>query len=363
MSRKSLGYTELEWTCPYCDGRNPGTVKICGNCGSPQPDDVEFQQPAQEELITDEEQVAAIEERGADIHCGFCGTRNPGDAATCSQCGADLTEGEQRESGEVIGAHKHDDAADIKCPACSTMNPGTARKCSQCGQNLAAPVTPRPKPVAKAPKKKGGIPIVAIVLIAVFGCAAIFLFMTLFRSEEVVGTVQSAEWERAIVIEGLQNASYQNWYDEIPNNATGVGQCQERVHHTQPNPPSGSNYREVCGTPYTVDTGSGFGEVVQDCNYEVYADYCEYTMLEWSPLNTLVVSGSDFNPYWPEVDLLNEEQREGSRNEEFTVVFSADGKNVRYSPNSIESYTQFQPGSEWVLELNGFGGIVGLEQQ
>ena len=54
--------------------------------------------------------------------------------------------------------------------------------------------------------------------------------------------------------------------------------------------------------------------------------------------------------------------REGARNEDFIIIFSTDGDTVRYSPSSLESFTQFQPGSEWILELNALGG-VGVEPQ
>lgn len=89
MQRSSKGVVQLEWVCPNCDSRNPGPVKNCENCGAAQPENVQFQRAAEEKLITDEKAVAAAK-AGADIHCGFCGTRNPATAATCSQCGADL---------------------------------------------------------------------------------------------------------------------------------------------------------------------------------------------------------------------------------------------------------------------------------
>ena len=92
MQRKSKGFVELEWVCPNCEGRNPGAVKTCQQCGAPQPENVQFQRASNEKIITDEKSVAAAK-AGADIHCGFCGTRNPATATVCSQCGADLKEG------------------------------------------------------------------------------------------------------------------------------------------------------------------------------------------------------------------------------------------------------------------------------
>ena len=75
MARKrTLGYVQLEWTCPNCNSRNPGGVKSCQNCGAPQPENVQFERTADEKLITDEKEIKAAA-AGPDIYCGFCGTR------------------------------------------------------------------------------------------------------------------------------------------------------------------------------------------------------------------------------------------------------------------------------------------------
>ena len=49
MARKELGHIELQWTCPNCNGINPGPEKHCLNCGAPQPEDVEFEQADHQE--------------------------------------------------------------------------------------------------------------------------------------------------------------------------------------------------------------------------------------------------------------------------------------------------------------------------
>ena len=55
MARKeSKGFVQLEWVCPNCDGRNPGPLKTCQNCGAPQPDNVQFHRAADEKIVTDE---------------------------------------------------------------------------------------------------------------------------------------------------------------------------------------------------------------------------------------------------------------------------------------------------------------------
>jgi hypothetical protein len=57
MTQKELGYVELEWTCPRCNTRNPGTQTTCGNCSAPQPEDVMFEVPVRGELLKDKEKI------------------------------------------------------------------------------------------------------------------------------------------------------------------------------------------------------------------------------------------------------------------------------------------------------------------
>ncbi len=135
MARKeSKGFVQLEWVCPNCSVRNPGSVKTCESCGAPQPENVKFERAAEEKIVTDEKLVQAAK-AGADIHCGFCGTRNPGNAVTCSQCGADLKEGKAREAGQILQAAPTAPKV-VTCSNCNAENPGTAKTCVQCGAPL-----------------------------------------------------------------------------------------------------------------------------------------------------------------------------------------------------------------------------------
>src|SRR5919204_6932444 len=128
MPEETLGYVELEWTCKNCGSKNPGSQKVCANCGAPMEEKQQFELPAQEQLITDEAQIAQAKHE-ADVICGFCGTRNPADAKNCSQCGASLADAKARQTGETLGALQDKPVPDIACPSCGTMNPATALKC------------------------------------------------------------------------------------------------------------------------------------------------------------------------------------------------------------------------------------------
>src|SRR5215510_9640275 len=116
MAKETVGYVYLRWTCPNCGTKNLGTDRFCASCGSPQPDNVQFEQSSQEELIKDQAEIEKAK-LGPDIHCRYCGSRNRADATHCTQCGADLTEGTKRAAGQVLGAHPTKPAEKVICPA------------------------------------------------------------------------------------------------------------------------------------------------------------------------------------------------------------------------------------------------------
>jgi ribosomal protein L40E len=360
MSQETLGYVKLEWTCPKCGGRNPGTEKTCTSCGALQPQEVAFEQTEGEQASQDEA-LKKIAESGPDIHCAFCGTRNPSDAAVCSQCGADLKEGARREAGKVVGAYKTGPAKQVACPNCGTMNPETTLRCAQCGASMARqPQAPAAPQAARPAARPSWIMYVLLGIIAICVLAGgFFLFSRLMAREEFTGVVENVAWQTSIAIQELGPVQRQDWQDEIPEDAQ-LGDCQDQVRSVQDSEPVGEKYNKVCGTPYTVDTGSGVGKVVQDCQFEVLAPYCEYTVQEWRVVNQAVETGNNFAPVFPQPQLA-ENQRLGEENVTYIVVFQTDQGQYEYAVNSLEEFQQFQLDSRWVLILNGFNQIVGLE--
>jgi DNA-directed RNA polymerase subunit RPC12/RpoP len=355
MTKKNLGYVQLEWTCPACETRNPGPAKKCTNCGAPQPEDVQFEQAVQETLIKDEKLIEKAK-TGPDVHCPYCGTRNPAGAVTCSNCMGDLTDAAAREQGKVLGKHQKEAQPDVACPYCGTMNLATAVKCANCQANLQKPEPqPQPQPVAAA--KRRGLSVVGIVAIVAVIALCIFVASLFFRTDDVIGRVSSVEWTRTVAIEGLVPVERSDFLEDIPQ-GVAYGDCRQELHRVQDSP--APNSQEVCGTPYTVDTGTGVGEVVQDCQYEVYADYCSYTVDEWQQVDVMTVTGNDFAPLWPQPQ-LTVDQRMGSQEEQYEVVFQGDGEQYTYTTASLDRFAQFSVGSEWVLQVNQLGGVVSVE--
>jgi hypothetical protein len=357
MTKKTVGYVHLLWSCPRCTTRNPGPQKFCNGCGAPQPPGVAFEQAAEEKLITDAQEIARAK-AGPDIHCPYCNGRNPATAKFCGACGGDLAGGKARESGKVVGGFRSAPAAPVVCPRCGTSNPGSALKCGQCGASLAAAAQPvaAPEPAAARPARR--LPMALILIVAgLCGLAALALLFLASRKTETIGVVDSVRWERRVAIEALQEVEREGWQDEIPGSAS-VGTCREEQRTTSQDPVA--NSVEVCGTPYTVDTGSGYGEVVQDCVYEVYDSWCSYTVEDWTVIDTVVASGTSGAPDWPSYSLASNE-RQGDATESYSVEFVTDDGRYTYTPTSATDFAAFEVGSEWLLEISGFGSITGIE--
>jgi hypothetical protein len=325
-------------------------VKTCESCGAPQPENVKFELPPEQKFVTEEEKVKAAQ-AGADIHCGFCGTRNPATAATCSQCGADLKEGKVREAGQVMTAPPPPPKI-IKCPNCGTENPGSNSTCSNCGAALpkvkAAASQAAPQPLsgtikAAAPKKTNWLLIGGILAFFAICCAA-GMFLLLFPSQSVQATVTDVHWQTVVPVQEIRPVDYTDKRGDPPSDAYNVS-CHDES-------------REVCEQK-TIDKGNGFSEVVEECHTESET-YCSYTVDEWTTIQTYTLEGNDLQPVY-DTPSLTSNQRLGNTSEEFTVTFSTDDGIKTYSPDTLSEFQQFTIGSTWTLKLNALGGIVSVE--
>jgi len=347
-------FVELEWVCPNCDGRNKGAVKTCENCGAPQPENVKFQRAADEKIVTDEKAVASAK-AGADIHCGFCGTRNPATATHCSQCGGELKEGKARQAGQAL-----QEAAPmpktIPCGNCGAENSSSVRSCKKCGAPIkleAAPAvsgsvknkaTSANTPTPGQRVKVNGWVFAGVGIIALICCiAAIMLFA--IPSKSVKGTVTDLQWQTSVPVQEIQAVNYSNERGSAPSDAYNVS-C-----HTED--------KEVCEEK-TVDQGNGYAEVVKECHTES-EQYCSYTVDEWKTIQTYTLDGNDNYPVY-ESPSISGNQRTGSSTETLTVTFSTSSGQKTYSPGSVSEFQQFEEGSVWTIKLNALGGVMGVEK-
>jgi ribosomal protein L40E len=347
--RRTLGYIQNEWICPNCDTRNKGSSKTCENCGAPQPENVQFELPTEQKFVTGEEAVRAAQ-GGADIHCPFCGTRNPATAKTCSQCGGDLIEGKARESGRLMQPPPPT-LKNVKCDNCGTENPVSNAVCSNCGSPLpkiAAPaLAPEAAPGAgkiAAPKKTNWLLIGGILAVVAICCVAIGALF-LFPSQSVEATVVDVHWQTFVPVQEIRAVQYSNEPGSPPSDGYDVS-CRDES-------------RDVC-EQRTIDRGNGYSEVVEECHTETQ-QYCSYTVDEWTTIQTYTLDGSNLQPIYEDPSIASG-QRIGQESEELTVTFStADGERETYSPDSVSEFQQFTVGSTWTLKMNAVGGVLGVE--
>jgi hypothetical protein len=288
--------------------------------------------PATFNFIKDEALIR-MAKSGPDKHCPYCGTRNLADAQICVECGGDLTVGAtSRPVGAVI-----EDEPDLSQAASSYQTP------------------PTPKAAERKPLPKWALIVMILVLLAccVFGA---MYFTRMNQTDQFSATVTEAYWQRQVVVEAYQLVRANDWEANIPNNAHTYD-CQLRYRYDSDTPKE--NSEEVCGTPYTIDTGTGVGEVVQDCYYKVYEEYCSYDTMHWVVVNTLADDGYGTNAVWPSTS-LGADQRFGDSTERYTITFTTSSEEYKYTTTDYNLFQQALPGSDWVIEVNGFGDVTAI---
>jgi len=347
--RRTVGYIENVWTCPNCGGENKGSLKTCDACGAPQPENVQFHLPSEQKLVKDEVALKAAQ-GGADIHCGFCGARNPANAETCSQCGGDLKEGKAREAGRIMQAPPPAPKV-IKCNNCGTENPGTNSTCSNCGAALPKPVVAQaiaPKPAVGVGKpgtaKKTNWLLIGGILGFFVICCLVIGALFIFPSSSVEATVTDVHWQTSVPVQEVQAVDYSNERGGPPSDAYNVS-CRDES-------------QEVCEQK-TIDKGNGYSEVVEECHTET-EQYCSYTVDEWKTIQTYTLDGNDLQPIYDSPN-VSSDQRIGDETENLTVTFSTDSGTETYTPGSVSEFQQFTVGSTWTLKMNALGGIVSVE--
>ncbi len=351
MTQKELGYVELEWTCKRCGTINPGMARVCTNCGAPISEDDKFELPDQQELITDKAKLDEAKS-GPAIQCPYCSVLNPAGTKICIQCGGDIQAGIARQAGQVLGAFDSTAEPDKPCPFCGQPVKANAQRCPHCGGSLVEAAAPANIPTP--PKKTPLWLIIGGIALGLLCLASVIVFIVMSnRTSDVTASVAELRWKLSIDILEQQPVKRSAWSEDVPSQAQEVV-CRDEYKETSSNPAPKST--EVCGTPYTVDTGSGAGKVVQDCEYLIYASYCDFTVQDWVVVDTAIAQGSDNNPQWPVLSMAASQQ-EGDRQETYQVIFDADGQSYTYTPADMTEFGQYNLASRWILGINPFGAV------
>ena len=153
-------------------------------------------------------------------------------------------------------------------------------------------------------------------------------------------------WQTSIPVQEIRAVDYNDERGNPPSDAYNVS-CYD-------------DSQEVCEEK-TIDRGDGSAEIVEECHTETER-YCDYTVDEWTTIQTYTLDGNDLNPYYERPSLTND-QRLGNESADYTVYFDTEKGEVTYEPGDLGAFQQFQVGSTWTLKLNAMGGVLSVERE
>lgn len=256
----------------------------------------------------------------------------------CPMCGATQDPGKRYfpEAGKEVAAQGHQFVgADWHCAYCNSPNAKSAPHCCNCGagQDGSKPValvseTPPapPEPPARPSRWKlwaGAAAVGLIVLLGMF-----------FSTTDTTARIVARNWERSIQIERLVEVNDSAWCDSLPQGARNVTRTQEQRSTRKVE--AGQECHDK-----RVDKGDGTFVKKQECvpkyhEEPVYDDRCHFRINRWQVARTLQATPKQsLAPVWPDTQMLRNQghslsapgnEREGSRQERYSVTLSADGK-------------------------------------
>jgi hypothetical protein len=199
-------------------------------------------------------------------------------------------------------------------------------------------------PATGKEKKKPNWKILGAIGAALALCCVAIAFLLFAPSSSVQATVTDVYWQTSVPVQEIQAVDYSNERGNPPSDAYNVSCWDES--------------EEFCEEK-TVDRGDGYAEVVEECHTET-EQYCDYTVDEWTTIQTYTLEGHDNFPVY-ERPSISSDQRLGDESAELTVFFDTEKGQKSYSPDNEAEFQQFQIGSTWTLTLNLVGGVVGVE--
>ncbi len=380
MSKRK--FVVLAWDCANCGTENPGPKKTCTQCGSPQPEGVKFHTPTGGfKEVTDSKQIEEAE-RGPDVHCPFCGTRNADGSVKCTQCGGELKGGKRRKTGdrpdtdqdEGIDNGEYTKSEDPETGLVSDVLPSVS---SYSPARYSLPTLDRTNVVETLQTAINSRVVQVGGLIAIVALCSWLIWMLFFNTTVVPVTLNNFHWELNIPVEEYLWVDESGW--SVPAGGIETSSEERTTGYEQKQSCELVSKREQVGTEACngrmKDRGNGYAEWVEDqCpKYEdrqvneckmvddysrpIKQTYYYYRIQKWIVTRNVPASGDDNNPVWPPV-LLSQGEREGFRSQFFTVYYT-DEKGEGHSLTSMDWdwFTSLYSGQVCHADRNGFGGL------
>lgn len=372
------------WNCPYCGQKGIGGLKtICPVCDTTRGQNVKFYL-GEEKKVLDKETVEKVGTK-PDWLCSYCDCLNNDKFLECKECGASREAStlnyfenqkkqmEIKKSLETPSFEEYDNSKPSQKPL--------SQPTSQNTHNNDTPRTPQTYIHKKKSSPKKFFKITAIIMSAILLLTGLIFLLV---PKNVEGTVVDFDWERQITVEEFKTVEESDW--SLPAGARLKYQKQEINGYRQVISHYETKTRtyteEVFDHYDTVvvgyeDNGNGtFSEITNEVpvyrtetrteTYEepvykeepIYQTKYYYEIDKWVYKDTVKAQGNDKNPEWPTYKYKNQE-REGSRTEEYTVTLEYDGKTKDFKL-SFDEWKSLKKGDVVKLKthINGDAEII-----
>lgn len=316
---------EMVWDCRYCGAQKllGLTHRHCPSCGSAQDPNARYF-PAEHEKVAVQNHTFV----GADVQCRYCSAASSQRAQHCGRCGAPLAEGAQVQQQADTGAA-------ISLPL-----------------SVSRSTTPPPRPLWKVFVPIGALLVVGITVV-----------MLVWKKDQKL-TVAAQSWRRTVTVETFGPVKESAWCDELPSGARDVTRRKEQRGTKK------VEDGEDCQTR-RQDSGDGTFKEERECKPRfkeepVFEQKCSYSIEKWQRSRQAVAEGgqADDPPHWPALRLARSGcastgcEREGSREETYTVVFR-DAQGEEYRCNFDEkSWASYADGQRYAGKLRALVGSL-----
>ena len=338
MGKTIQGY----WDCPYCGTVGiSGTERICPGCGRPRGTEVTF-------YMKDKTEYIDKKEGGPDWLCSFCETLNSGQDTVCKSCGA------TREESQKNYFDLHPERRE-QLTGEEAMESSTEKKKKEI-QNLTDEKVNAASPGTRSGKRNPLIFALPVLLL--------FLIFFVLPLGSKKASITGFAWYRSTAIETNTRMEESGW--TLPQDATLIKEKKEVHHYNQ----ILDHYQDVQKTREVVvgshtevtgykDNGDGsFEEITEEVpDYEtetytekepvyvpvpVYATKYYYEIYRYQVTDHAAASGQDHQAVWPDYN-LNQDQREGEKEEDYYFTIKAKKKEYIYSTD-FDTWTGLKEG-------------------
>ena len=317
------------WDCPQCGTKKiRGRYRYCSSCGRPRGDGVKFYMIETDNYVEDQENA----NREPDWYCSFCQSLNSSKSKYCESCGASQEDSDENYF-EMLNRNE------AKKQEEDRLQKETEDLANNYNSKDVSEKKPESSFLDKIPSwaKKAALFLIPALLIMML------IYAMIPKQTEL--HVLDKSWEREVEVQEYKTVREKDW--AVPPGGR-IAYTQEEIHHynqvidhyetvteekseryvsgyrtvvTGHRDLGNGNFEEITSEEPIYDTRT-WTETRQEPVYvsiPVYETKYYYDIERWIHKEWLKTSGTTDEPYWHELDLIPDTEREGEHKETYTI--------------------------------------------